>query len=414
MRHELFFLIKDRAALLWMTIAFISAMMAVLLGLNEVHQQRTALAELQKLDRVERELALDAQSDWGSAAYYTFHLTYDPPSDFAFAAFGERDVSPWKHRIRMLALEGQIYETDADNPDFALIGRFDYSFVAALLAPLLIILLLYDLRSGERAAGRLNLIETSAGQAKHVWLMRSALRLSGLYIALLTPLWVGGAIEGTAAATLLGASLALLIYFLFWGALVYFIANATRTGSANLTYLTGIWLFLCAILPALLVLSVNSSVSLPDGGDIVLTQREAVNDAWDIPKEATYEPFFEHQPEWANYTKWDGADGFEWKWYFAFQQVGDQKAEGLSQDYRDRRLKRDERTSRFSLISPASLMQRQFEKLARTDASASQAYEARVRKFHEELREWHYPRLFKDTIFEAEQAKRALPVYTPN
>jgi len=145
---------------------------------------------LQKLDRVERELALDAQSDWGSAAYYTFHLTYDPPSDFAFAAFGERDVSPWKHRIRMLALEGQIYETDADNPDFALIGRFDYSFVAALLTPLLIILLLYDLRSGERAAGRLNLIETSAGQAKHVWLMRSALRLSGLYIALLTPLWV--------------------------------------------------------------------------------------------------------------------------------------------------------------------------------------------------------------------------------
>jgi len=263
MRQELFFLIKDRAALLWMTIAFISAMMAVLLGLNEVHQQRTALAELQKLDRVERELALDAQSDWGSAAYYTFHLTYDPPSDFAFAAFGERDVSPWKHRIRMLALEGQIYETDADNPDFALIGRFDYSFVATLLTPLLIILLLYDLRSGERAAGRLNLIETSAGQAKHVWLMRSALRLSGLYIALLTPLWVGGAIEGTAAATLLGASLALLIYILFWGALVYFIANATRTGSANLTYLTGIWLFLCAILPALLVLSVNSSVSLP-------------------------------------------------------------------------------------------------------------------------------------------------------
>jgi len=35
MKHELYFLIKDRAALLWMTIAFISAMMAVLLGLND-------------------------------------------------------------------------------------------------------------------------------------------------------------------------------------------------------------------------------------------------------------------------------------------------------------------------------------------------------------------------------------------
>lgn len=413
MKHELYFLIKDRAALLWMTIAFISAMMAVLLGLNEVHQQRETLAELQKLDGVEREIALDAQSDWGSAAYYTFHLTYDPPSDFAFAAFGERDISPWKHRIRMLALEGQIYETDADNPNFALIGRFDYSFVAALLAPLLMILLLYDLRSGERAAGRLNLIETSAGQAHRVWLLRSALRLSGLYIALLIPLWIGGAIEGTAPVTLFGASLTLLVYILFWGVLVHFIANATRTGSANLTYLTGIWLFLCAILPALLVLGVNNSVSLPDGGDIVLTQREAVNDAWDLPKEATYKPFLERQPEWARYTGWDGADGFEWKWYYAFQQVGDEKAEVLSRDYRDRRLKRDELTSRLSLVSPASLMQRQFEKFAQTNATAAFAYEARVRDFHKNLREWYYPRLFKGLDFVAEEAKRDVPFYIP-
>jgi len=413
MRHELFFLIKDRAALLWMTIAFISAMMAVLLGLNEVHQQRTALAELQKFDRVEREITLEAQSDWGSAAYYTFHLTYDPPSDFAYAAFGERDVSPWKHRIRMLALEGQIYETDADNPDFALIGRFDYSFVAALLTPLLIILLLYDLRSGERSAGRFNLIETSAGLASRVWVMRTALRLIGLYIALLIPLWIGGVIESTAVSTLLGASLALFIYILFWGVLVYFVARATRTGSANLTYLTGIWLFLCAILPAILVLGVNNSVSLPDGGDIILTQREAVNDAWDIPKDATYIPFLERQPDWADYTGWDGADGFEWKWYYAFQQVGDQKAEKLSQDYRDRRLKRDDLISRLSLFSPASFMQRQFEKLAQTDSTASFAYETRVRSFHKELREWHYPKMFKAEDFDSNWAIGAMPTFDP-
>ena len=68
MRHELRFLVKDRAALLWIIIAFVSAMMAVMLGLNEVNQQRTALAELQKLDRVEREITLEEQSDWGSAA----------------------------------------------------------------------------------------------------------------------------------------------------------------------------------------------------------------------------------------------------------------------------------------------------------------------------------------------------------
>jgi len=225
MRHEFIFLLKDKAALLWISIAFFSALFAVMLGLNEVDQQRKAITELQQLDRVEQAVALEAQSDWGSAAYYTFHLTYNPPSDFAFAALGDRDVSPWKHRIRMLAIEGQIYETDADNPDFALIGRFDYSFVAALLAPLFIILLLYDLRSGERSAGRFNLIETSAGQGRRVWISRTALRLIGLYIALLLPLWIGGAVESTSITALLGASAALLLYIVFWGVLAYCIAG---------------------------------------------------------------------------------------------------------------------------------------------------------------------------------------------
>jgi len=410
MRHELRFLLKDRAALLWIFIAFVSAVIAVSLGLNEVSQQRRDIADLKQLDQIERNIALEDQSDWGSAGYYTFHLTYDPPSDFAFVAMGERDVSPWKHRIRMLAIEGQIYETDADNPDFALIGRFDYIFVVALLVPLLIILLLYDLRSGERAAGRFNLIETSAGRGRRVWISRAGLRLAGIYIALLIPLWVGGLVEKTAFDTLFTASLAVLIYVLFWGAVSYVIAKADRSSSANLTYLTGVWLGLCAVLPAALVLHVNNSVALPDGGDIVLTQREAVNDAWDLPKEATYTPFVERHPDWKDYTSWD-KESFEWKWYYAFQQVGDQKAENLSLAYRQGRLDRDNLTSKFSLLSPTSLIQRQFEKLAKTDASASRAYEARVRNYHAELRQWYYPRLFKDLPFEAEDAKRNVPVF---
>ena len=91
--------------------------------------------------------------------------------------------------------------------------------------------------------------------------------------------------------------------------------------------------------------------------------------------------------------------------------MGDQAAVPLSQSYRDGRLKRDKLTGSLSLISPASFVQRQFEKLAKTDVTASFAYETRVRDFHEDLREWHYPRLFKETVFEVESAKRELPVY---
>ena len=37
-----------------------------------------------------------------------------------------------KHRIRALALEGQIYERDTGNPVLALTGRFDFAFLRLL------------------------------------------------------------------------------------------------------------------------------------------------------------------------------------------------------------------------------------------------------------------------------------------
>ncbi|MEO1188631.1 MAG: hypothetical protein AAFW60_06130, partial [Pseudomonadota bacterium] len=141
--REFWFLARDRAAQVWLLIAFAAASFAVMFGLQEVAAQRDTIDRLKVADAIEREVAIEEYRDWGSAGYYTFHLTYDAPSEFTFAALGQRDTAPWKHRIRMLALEGQIYETDAPNPDFALIGRFDYAFVVAILAPLFLILLLH-------------------------------------------------------------------------------------------------------------------------------------------------------------------------------------------------------------------------------------------------------------------------------
>jgi len=140
MMRELKFMFRDKPVLVWLSSALLFSAFAIALGLSEVNQQNAEIMDLLQLDQVERETTLAKQSNWGSAAYYTFHTTYNPPSNFAFAALGQRDLIPWKHRIRMLALEGQIYETDANNPDFALIGRFDYAFVVSIIAPLLVTL----------------------------------------------------------------------------------------------------------------------------------------------------------------------------------------------------------------------------------------------------------------------------------
>ena len=413
MMRELRFMLRDKAVLVWLALAFIFSLAAVTLGMNEISQQRVEIVELKKLDEIERSVVLGEQSDWGSAAYYTFHITYDPPSDFAFAAIGQRDVSPWKHRIRMLALEGQIYETDSNNPDFALIGRFDFAFVASLIAPLLVILLLFDMRSSEQAAGRLRLLEANAANVKKLWWSRAELRVGALALALSIPVLIGGLNSGTPLLSLLICIGALCLYLLFWMGLTLWFTPAKRTGAYNLTIMLGVWLILCAILPATLTQLINKSVPLPDGGEIILTQREAVNNAWDLPKAATYDPFMERHPEWDNYRAWD-SEAFEWKWYYAFQQVGDQTAEPLSQAYQKGRKKRDELAKWSSLISPATLLQRHMEGLAETDMKAAMIYELRVRDFHEDLRHWYYPRLFKNEGFDAKKADAQLPKFGGN
>ena len=413
MMRELRFMLRDKAVWVWLALAFIFSLAAVTLGMNEISQQRVEILELKKLDEIERSVVLGEQSDWGSAAYYTFHITYDPPSDFAFAAIGQRDVSPWKHRIRMLALEGQIYETDSNNPDFALIGRFDFAFVASLIAPLLVILLLFDMRSSEQAAGRLRLLEANAANVKKLWWSRAGLRVGALALALSMPVLIGGLNSGTPLLSLLICIGVLCLYLLFWMGLTLWLTPAKRTGAYNLTIMLGVWLMLCAVLPATLTQLINKSVPLPDGGEIILTQREAVNNAWDLPKAATYDPFMERHPEWDNYRAWD-SEAFEWKWYYAFQQVGDQKAELLSQAYQKGRKKRDELAKWSSLISPATLLQRHMEGLAETDMKAAMVYELRVRDFHEDLRHWYYPRLFKNEGFDAKKAEAQLPKFGGN
>ncbi|MYE80763.1 MAG: DUF3526 domain-containing protein [Gammaproteobacteria bacterium] len=394
--RELQFLAKDRAALLWLGIAVLVAGLSVLLGLREVAAQRTALSELSAIDRAEREVLTGLYQDWGDVAYYTFHLTYDSPSDFAFAALGQRSTSPWKHHIRALALEGQIYETDAENPDFALIGRFDFAFAASMLAPLLLILLLHDLRSRERAAGRYELLGATAASRGSPWFARAVLLVAALTLCLIVPLWAGGLLTGTGAAKLALASLVVALHIGFWWGVCAIIDRFGWSSPVNLTALVGAWLALAVVVPAAIESSVEAAVPVPDGGEIMLTQREAVNDAWDLPKSATMEPFVERHPEWADYT--EVGQAFEWKWYYAFQQVGDQIAEPLSRAYREGRISRDRLAGTLAWLAPPALSTRALQALAGTSLADSLAYEQRVRDFHAALRHYYYPRLFRGEV----------------
>ena len=408
--RETRFMLRDRAAIVWLALTFALSLAAVSFGIVEVREQRATIAALIEEDAADRANAIAGQSDWGGAAYYAFHLTYAPPSQFAFAALGQRDASPWLHRVRMLALEGQIHEADTRNADFGLVGRFDFAFLAATVAPLLLILLLYDLRGGERVAGRHDLLLATAGRERAVWLPRAGVRFAALALALLLPFWAGAAMEGAGAGIVLRASAMVLAMLAVWGLIADRIGRIAAAPATILTALIGVWLALALLIPALSKAVIDARHPVPDGGEILLLQRESVNGAWDIPKEATMQPFLARHPEWAEYG--DVGPAFSWKWYYAFQQVGDQTAEPLSQQYRAGRLARDAAAGRAALFSPASLVERYFQHLARTDAAAMIAYEDAVRAYHARLRAFHYPLLFRDPPYDPALLEKS-PAFTP-
>ncbi|MEP2101600.1 MAG: DUF3526 domain-containing protein [Parasphingorhabdus sp.] len=408
--REVRFLAKDSGALFWLALAFFLSVIAVSFGVAEVRDQQETIATLIEEDAADRANALKGQEDWGGAAYYAFHLTHAPPSDFAFAAMGQRDSSPWKHRVRMLALEGQIHEADTRNADFGLIGRFDFAFLAASVAPLLLILLLYDLRAAERSARRHDLLVATAGSPVQLWLPRALVRVVALSALLLTPLWGASIIVGTSPDIVSKATVILVGALLIWWLIVELVSRINASPSVLLTSLIGFWLALAIVVPALSKAAIEARQPLPNGGEILLLQRETVNDAWDLPKEATMTPFLKEHPEWSDHATFETA--FEWKWYYAFQQVGDQKAAPLVEQYRSARLVRDREAGLIAFLSPTSFVERSFEKLAGTDAASMIAYEDSVRDFHKQLRAFHYPYLFRDEPFDRDVLK-GLPAYVP-
>lgn len=402
------FMARDRAVLIWVMVVLCLSSVAVWSGLAEIQQQNATLERLIDADQEDRFAAFSKQQDWGSAAYYSFHLTYDAPSDVAFASLGQRDSTPWKHRIRMLALEGQIYEHDAGNPALSIIGRFDFTFFAAFVLPLILIVLLHDLRASERVAGRYNLLMVTTADGNSLWVARASLRLAVIFISAMIPLVIGAIISGSSFPVLMSAAGLVLAYLLFWTLVCFWMASWQQSASVILATLMGIWVLFSSLIPAAGRMAIERLVATPSGAEILMTQREAVNDAWDLPKEATMSPFLERHPEWSSYA--DIEKAFEWKWYYAFQQVGDQKTESLSMAYRAGRIERDRLAGLVAFIAPPALLQRSLQKLAATDVSATLAYEHSVRNFHADLRSFYYPGLFRDDLFEP-SAVKGLPVF---
>lgn len=397
--HELRLFSRQRVALPALVFLLLLASASVIAGLTEIDRQRDVIARIQPQQQADEAAVaqwVSVEGDPGNAAYYTFHATWDPPSGLAFAAIGQRDVAPYVLRVRALALESQIHESEHYNAELALPGRFDWAFVLTYLAPLFLIVLLHDLKSAEREAGRTALLVTLARSQTALWFRRIALRAGLLFVAVVLPFALGAVYSGSGMAAMGVFGLA-AAYLAFWTAVCWGMARFGLSSVANAATLAASWLVLTLVLPGLALLAVNAAIPVRQGIELTLAQREAVHAGWDKPKDATMQVFFLHHPELADTAPVEG--GFHWKWYYAFQHLGDLSVANQALAYRSGLEKRDDWTRRIGIVLPTVGIQVALHRAARTDLAAQLDYQDRVRAFHERLRRFYYPYVFRERRF---------------
>lgn len=405
--HELRLLLRQRLTIVALVLLALLTIAALVAGMVEVARQRAAIAAnpaAQAQDIGAIAAWVDGSKDAGSAAYYSFHPTWDAPSPLAFAALGMRDVSPYILRVRALGLEAQIYDGDTFNPELALPGRFDFAFVLVFLAPLFVIALFHDLVSGEREAGRQRTLDALPLGGRALWRRRTLLRLALLWVILAVPFAAAAAMAGANAGAVLTVLALIGAYLLFWVGVAMLISRLRWSSVTNAATLAAIWLVLVLIIPTLANVVINQTIPVNQGAEIALAQREAVNRAWDIPREETMQRFYANHPECADSPPL--GPQFHYKWYLAFHQNGDESVGDQVRAYRLGLEQRDAAGRALGWVLPSVGVQVLLTRLARTDLTAQLAYQDRIRAFHARLRNFYYGYLFYDRPFGTEDFGR--------
>lgn len=331
----------------------------------------------------------------GELLYYLAVPAPQPPDPLSALASGRAGVETANLRVRLLALEGQLYEQETLNPRLAEAGRLDLGFVLIALLPLFVIAITYDLVSGERERGTWRLAQLFAPSRRLVAAKTTAraLLVGGL-VALLAA--IGAAVAGLDGDSRAGwAAAVIALHTVFWFALCLLVATGRRSSTANAMVLVGVWVALTFLAPAVLSLVNQALHPVPEALELTVRQRQGYHEAWDLPREETMEEFYADYPEWNEWVV--PQDRFTWAWYYAMNHRGDQAAREVSRAYREILNRRDEWARRWSLLVPPLATRIALDRLASTDLGAQLAYQEAVRGFHERLKTHFQPILFAET-----------------
>jgi ABC-2 type transport system permease protein len=389
---------RDGQAWLVCGALFAAAVLAIWVGDRRLARHRAEIAGLPahyaaQMASIAKEFT--PQGEAGYVAYYTFFPTHHPMPPLAGLSVGVRDIVPNVTWVRLLGIEGQLYEADLGNPALQALGHFDLAFVFCALAPLALLVLAHDAFTRERNSGRFPLVAAQGGALGALLAARVGVR--ALAVALTCTIAFGLAcawLRVPLAADALGWLAGVWSQLAVWAGLAALIAVVARTPAASLAVSLSVWIVQGVLLPALLNLGLGTALPVSEGLELTVRQRQESHSAWDKPRAETMGRFFVQNPDWSGTPPVTGR--FAWKWYYAMHQVADESVAAESAAYVRNLRRRQDVTARLAWLVPPAYAQLLLNQRAGTDLDAHLAYQDRVRAFHAELRAYFYPLCFAD------------------
>lgn len=368
---------------------------AIVIGNRHLQRQQEAITEVKthQKEHLERQVSLH-NDDLGLLLYYANFAYIHTLNPLAGISIGQADVNPTVKRITIKTFEAQKFDTDLVNPMNLQSGNLDLSFVIIYLFPLLIIVMTYNAISEEIETGTWRLVVIQARSKLRFIITKLFIRLGLLYVVLLFLFLIAKFVLDLSWNTDFFAMLGLsMLYILFWFTLAFFVLSFKKSSGFNALLQLSIWLVLMILLPAGINAYVSSKHPVPEALSTAIAQRDGYHVKWDTDKLATIEKFYQHYPQFKKYGY--PTDGFNWLWYYAMQQMGDDDSK-KERNALDEKIKLREQTSKqIASIVPNMYMQLIFNQLAGTSLGQHMDYLHETEKFHEKLRLFFYPKIFE-------------------
>jgi ABC-2 type transport system permease protein len=370
---------------------------AMFYGKNTIDKQNAIIAEIPSFqaEHFKKQLELN-KDDFGNALYYLQHSTVHQPSTWATFSIGQRDVNPYNIKVKMLTLEGQIYDSEMSNPTNLLYGNFDLAFVIVFLLPLLIIAFCHNLISADQENGIWNLLSSQPVSTAKIIGWRLLIRFVIILILAFSVIATSCFYQSSAFdIRFIYALLITFSYLTFWFALTAFVISFQKSSTVNALSLLGVWIFLTILAPALLNLVISTALPVSESFEVTVKQREGYHNKWDKSKAETMQKFYEIYPEYKSFPIPE--DKFSWGWYYAMNFMGDIEAANSTEKYIEKLQKRDKLTNQVALFLPTINTQLSYNSLAKNDLQSHLEYLESVRNYHQNIREFYYPSIFRNS-----------------